>query len=132
MEGVGLLFERVDVSMSEEIDWLGEGMNKKEFSEKLNRSKKKLQAHMEKFNLLRAQGKSKEALEELKIALNFANETLEYSNSILHQIHNEFVSLPKVRRQNIIKKIHDGVKSSRTDSSDPLLNIQIPDKKTVH
>ena len=73
-------------------------MNKKELAEKLNSSKKKLQAHMEKFNLLREQGKSKEALEELKNALNFANETLEYSNSVLHQIHNEFVNMPGISR----------------------------------
>lgn len=107
-------------------------MEKKEFSEKLNESKKKLQAHMEKFNLLREQGKSKEALEELKIALNFANETLEYSNSILHQIHSEFISMPKMSRQNIFKKMNNCVKSGKTHSNDSLLNIQIPDKKTVH
>jgi len=107
-------------------------MDKKEFSEKLNESKKKLQAHMEKFNLLREQGKSKEALEELKIALNFANETLEYSNSILHQIHSEFISMPKMSRQNIFKKMNNCVKSGKTHSNDSFLNIQIPDKKTVH
>lgn len=107
-------------------------MDKKGFAEKLNESKKKLQAHMEKFNLLREQGKSKEALEELKIALNFANETLEYSNSILHHIHTEFNSMPKVRRQNILNKINNFGKSSKTQSNDLLLNIQIPDKKIVH
>ena len=107
-------------------------MEKKEFTEKLNESKKKLQAHMEKFNLLREQGKSKEALEELKIALNFANETLEYSNSILHQIHSEFIGMPKMSRENILKKKNDCVKSTNTHSNDSLLNIQIPDKKIVH
>jgi len=107
-------------------------MDKKEFTEKLNESKKKLQAHMDKFNLLREKGKSKEALEELKIALNFANETLEYSNSVLHHIHNEFIGMPKVSRQNIFKKINERVKSSKTHSNDLLLNIQIPDKKIVH
>jgi len=87
---------------------------------------------MEKFNLLREQGKSKEALEELKIALNFANETLEYSNSILHQIHSEFIGMPKMSRENILKKMNDCVKSTNTHSKDSLLNIQIPDKKIVH
>ena len=107
-------------------------MNKKELAEKLNSSKKKLQAHMEKFNLLREQGKSKEALEELKNALNFANETLEYSNSVLHQIHNEFVNMPKVNRQKILKKMSNCLKSNKTQSNDFLLNIQIPEKKIIH
>ena len=106
-------------------------MNKKEFTERLNESKKKLQAHMEKFNLLREQGKSKEALEELKIALNFANETLKYSNSVLQQIHNKFIGIPKISKQTMGKKIN-GLKSGKTRSDDPLLNIQIPDKKIIH
>ena len=107
-------------------------MDKKELAEKLNRSKEQLESHMEKFNLLREQGKSKEALEELKIALNFANKTLEYSNSVLRRIHNEFMNMPKKNKQEIMKKLDTERKSSKIQSGDQLLNIQIPDKKIVH
>lgn len=107
-------------------------MNKKELSEKLNDSKKELQLHMEKFNLLQKQGKSKEALEELKIALNFAKETLQYSHSILSNIHNELTIMPQERKQEILKKIDNCVKSTKIHSQNPLLNIQIPKKKIVH
>ncbi|MCL6583003.1 MAG: hypothetical protein K6U11_05120 [bacterium] len=108
-------------------------MNKEELSNKLNKSKEKLQLHLERFNSLRGEGKTREALEELKIALNFAAQTLEYSNSILQQIYTDLASLPKEARQDTIRKIED--QSRRTlnlRSENPLLNIHIPEKKTLH
>ncbi|MEW5801027.1 MAG: hypothetical protein AB1847_02875 [bacterium] len=108
-------------------------MDREELSKKLSKSKEKLQLHMERFNTLREEGKSQEALEELKIALNFAAQTLEYSNSILHQIHNDFASMPRETRQKTIQEIEANRKRvPQIRLQDPLLNICVPEKKTLH
>ena len=106
-------------------------MNNKELSEKLSESKNKLQLHIEKFNLLRVEGKPQEALKELKIALNFAAQTLQYSNSILRQISLDTNVMPQSARQDTLKQI-DSLRTRKICSENPLLNIHIPSKKTIH
>jgi hypothetical protein len=108
-------------------------MNREELSKKLKNSKEKLQLHMERFNLLREEGKVQEALEELKVALNFAAKTLEFSNSILHQIHVDFVGAPHEIKQNTRREIEaDCQQLSKTRLENNLLNVCVPDKKILH
>jgi len=108
-------------------------MDREDLSKKLKKSKEKLQFHMERFNLLREEGKVQDALEELKIALNFAAQTLEYSNSILNQIHANFVNTPQEIKQNTLKEMkHDCQRLPRIHSENPLLNVCVPEKKTIH
>jgi hypothetical protein len=108
-------------------------MNREELSKKLKKSKEKLQFHMERFNLLREEGKVQEALEELKVALNFAAQTLEFSNSILHQIDIDFINAPHEIKQNTLRGIEpDCQHLSKIRSGNPLLNVCVPDKKTLH
>jgi phage-related tail protein len=107
-------------------------MNMKDLSDKLEECKKKLQFHMEKFNFLREQGKSREALEELKMALNFASETLQYSNALLHQINHEIGRVPQEQKQKILQKIDTRLKSREACPQDRLLNIHLPGKKVIH
>ncbi|MEW6378294.1 MAG: hypothetical protein AB1611_01670 [bacterium] len=108
-------------------------MNKEELSKKLNTSKEKLQLHLERFNSLREEGKTQEALEELKIALSFAAQTLEYSNSILQEIHTDLTSMPQETRQKTLQAIEGNcTRTLKIRSENPLLNIHVPEKKTLH
>lgn len=108
-------------------------MNKEELSKKLNTSKEKLQLHLERFNSLREEGKTQEALEELKIALSFAAQTLEYSNSILQEIHTDLTSMPQETRQKTLQAIETNcTRTRKIRSENPLLNIHVPEKKTLH
>jgi hypothetical protein len=108
-------------------------MDREDLSKKLKTSKEKLQFHMERFNLLREEGKVQEALEELKVALNFAAQTLEYSNSILHQIHANFINEPQEIKQNTLEEIeHNCQRLPKIHSENPLLNVCVPEKKTIH
>lgn len=110
-------------------------MKKEDLSEKLNNSKEKLQLHMERFNLLREEGKPQEALEELKTALNFAAQTLQYSNSLLNQIHLNIANMPQEAKQSALRKIEaktNGSRVSKRSLKNALLNIHIPDKKVIH
>ena len=105
-------------------------MNKKDLSKKLQENKKQLQSHMDRFNALRDQGKSKEALEELKIALSFASKTLQYSNSLLNNIHKELSGMPQEQKEEICKTIDR--KTSKLSDPNSLINIHIPEKKIIH
>jgi len=108
-------------------------MDREDLSKKLKKSKEKLQYHMDRFNLLREEGKVQEALEELKVALNFAAQTLEYSNSILHQIHANFANAPQETRQDAMKEFElNCQRMPKIHSENPLLNVCIPEKKTIH